>query len=386
MDLRRLYSFHMPARLVFGPDASKQAGIELRGLGGSKALVVTDKGIIAAGLLDGILEAMKKAEVSYEVYDEVIPNPTIECVEKAFAKYQANGCDCLLAIGGGSSMDTTKATGVLATNPGKITDYEGVGKVKNPLPPFIAIPTTCGTGAEVTYFAVITDTARKFKMAVASPLEVPAVSLIDPLLLVNLPGHIVAATGMDALTHAIESYTNLNAQPISDALDLQAIKMISENLRPAVANGNLEAIYNMVLASTIAGMGFTNTRLTIVHAMSHTLGGHANVPHGVANAILLPYVMEWNLIGNAKRFADVARAMGEDTTGLTDMEAAELAVEAVRSLSLDIGIPQTMREVGITEEMIPALADDSMLSGNVALNPRRVKKEDIVAIFKNALG
>jgi alcohol dehydrogenase class IV len=386
MDLRRLYSFEMPARLVFGPDASKQAGVELRNLDGTKALVVTDKGIEKAGLLEGICEAMRKAEVEYVVFNGVEPNPTIACVEKAYDLYRSEGCNCLLAVGGGSSMDTAKAVGVLATNPGKITDYEGVGKVKNPLPPFIAVPTTCGTGAEATYFAVITDPARKFKMAVSSVLEVPRVALIDPLLLVNLPGPVVAATGMDALTHAVESYTNLNAQPISDALDLQAIKLIGENLRPAVANGNLEAIYNMVLASTIAGMGFTNTRLTIVHAMSHTLGGHANVPHGVANAILLPFVMEWNLMGAAPRFADVARALGEDTMGLNTMEAAELAVDAVRRLSKDIGIPQTMREVGITEEMIPALADDSMLSGNVPLNPRRVTKADIVAIFEKALG
>ncbi len=386
MDLRRIYTWEMPARLVFGPEAAKRAGVELRGLGGTKVLVVTDKGIVKAGLLEGILESLQKAELPYAIYDEVEPNPSIGCVEKAVALYRSAGCDCLLAVGGGSSMDTAKATGVLATNPGTILDYEGVGKVKNPLPPFIAVPTTCGTGAEVTYFAVITDPARKFKMAVASVLEVPKVALIDPLLLVKLPGPVVASTGMDALCHAVESYTNLNVQPISDALDLHAIKLIGEHLRPAVANGNLNSIAHMVLASTIAGMGFTNTRLTIVHAMSHTLGGHANVAHGVANAILLPYVMEFNLIGAPERFADIARALGEDTTGLTTMQAAELSVEAVRKLSIDIGIPQTMREVGITEEMIPALADDSMLSGNIPLNPRRVTRDDIVAIFKRALG
>ena len=332
-----------------------------------------------------MLESLRKAEVGHVVFDEVEPNPSIACVEKSFALYKAEGCDALIAVGGGSSMDTAKATGVLATNPGKITDYEGVGKVKNPLPPFLAVPTTCGTGAETTYFAVITDPVRQFKFTVGSVLEVPKVALIDPLLLTNLPGPIVAATGMDALTHAVESYTNLNVQPVSDALDLQAIKMIGQNLRQAVANGNLEAMADMVMASAIAGMAFTNTRLTIVHAISHTLSGRAGTAHGVANAILLPHVMEWNLIGAPERFAEVARALGEDTMGLTTMEAAELSVVAVRRLMKDIGIPPRMREVGITAEMIPNLADDSLLSGNIPLNPRRVTRADIVAILERAL-
>jgi alcohol dehydrogenase len=375
----------MPARLVFGADASKRVGDELRALGVSKPLVVTDKGIMQAGLLEGILAALQKAEMAHVVFDEVEPNPTVQCVEKSLALYRASGCDCLVAVGGGSSMDTAKATGILATNPGPITAYEGVNKFKNPLPPLLAIPTTCGTGAEVTYFAVVTDPERKFKMGIGSVLNVPKVALIDPTLLVKLPPHIVAATGMDALTHAVESYTNLNVQPISDGLDLQAIKMIGQNLRQAVANGNLDAMANMVMASTIAGMGFTNTRLTLVHAMSHTLGGRAGVPHGVANAILLPFVMEWNLIGAPDRFAEVARALGEDTTGLTMMEAAELAPVAVRKLMRDIGIPMKMSECGVTDDMIEALADDSLLSGNVGLNPRRAKREDIVALLQRAL-
>lgn len=385
MDPRRIYTWEMPAKLVFGADAAKRAGDELRALGTNKVLVVTDKGIVQAGLLEGIEDALRKSEMPYVVFDEVEPNPTVACVEKSLALYKSAGCNGLLAIGGGSSMDTAKATGILVTNPGPITAYEGMNKFQNPLPPLVAVPTTCGTGAEVTYFAVVTDTTRQFKMGIGSVLNVPKVALIDPTLLMKLPGHIVAATGMDALTHAVESYTNLNVQPISDAVDLQAIKMISQNLRQAVANGNLTAIANMVMASTLAGMGFTNTRLTLVHAMSHTLGGRGGVPHGVANAILLPHVMDWNLIGAPERFAEVARAMGEETIGLTMMEAAELAPVAVRRLMKDIGIPMTMREVGITEDMIPALADDSMLSGNVVLNPRRARVEDVRAILQRAL-
>ncbi|MHB1415080.1 MAG: iron-containing alcohol dehydrogenase [Chloroflexota bacterium] len=386
MDPRRIYTFQMPARVVFGAEASKMVGDEFRGLGASKVLVVTDQGIRKAGLLDGILESLRRAEMQWAVYDGVQANPTVSCVEEAAALYRKESCDGILGLGGGSSMDTAKAAGVLITNPGKITDYEGRGKVKNQLPPFIAIPTTCGTGAEVTFNAVITDPARSFKFTVNSPLGVPKVAIIDPTLLVNLPGPIVASTGMDALTHAVESYTNLNVQPISDALNIHAIKLIGQHLRPAVANGNLDSIANMVLASAITGMGFTNTALTIVHAMSHPLGARAGLAHGVANALLLPYIMEWNLIGASQRFADVARALGEDTSGLTEMEAAELSVEAVRRLSIDVGIPQTLREVGITPDMIPALADDSMLSANIPLNPRRVRRDDIVAIFERALG
>ncbi|MDA8217781.1 MAG: iron-containing alcohol dehydrogenase, partial [Dehalococcoidales bacterium] len=381
-----IYSFYIPTRIVFGADSSKTAGVELRGLGGRKALVVTDKGIEKAGLLKGILESLDKAEMGWTVFNGVEPNPTIPCVEASLDTYRREGCDCLLAVGGGSSMDTAKATGVLVANGGKITDYEGMNKVEKALPPYVAVPTTCGTGAEATYFAVITDPARKFKFAVGSDKQLPRVALVDPLLLVNLPGPIVASTGMDALTHAVESYLNIDHQPICDALDLQAIKMIGRYLRPAVANGNLEAIANMVLASTIAGMGFTITRVTIVHAMSHPISAHAGVPHGVANAILLPYAMEWNVIGMPERYADIAQALGEDTYGLTTMEAAHLAVEAVRELSADVGIPRTIGEVGISEEMLPILADDASKSGTVPLNPRRVTRDDLYNIYKTALG
>ncbi|MHB1134499.1 MAG: iron-containing alcohol dehydrogenase [Chloroflexota bacterium] len=384
-DPRRIYTWEMHARLVFGADAAKQAGQELRALGATKVLLVTDKGIVKAGLLEGIQESLRHAEMPVVVFDGVEANPSIPCVEKAFALYQAEKCDCLLGVGGGSSMDTAKAVGVLATNPGKLTDYEGVGKVKNPLPPFVAVPTTCGTGSETTFMSVITDPERKFKFTVLSPLNLPKAALIDPLLLVNLPGPIVAATGMDALTHAVESYTNSLVQPVSDGLNIQAIRMIGKSLRGAVANGNVTDMANMVLASAIAGMAFTNTRLTIVHAMSHPVSAHAGTPHGIANAILLPYIMEYNLIGAADRFAEVAWALGEDTTGLTDMQGAELAVEAVRRLMVDVGIPLSLKAVGVTDDLIDVMADDSMKSGNVPLNPRRVSRDDIVAIYKRAM-
>jgi len=386
MDLSRTYRWEMPTKIIFGTGSSRQAGEQLRLLGGKKALLVTDRGVEAAGVLFGIYEGLLSAGVAYALYNGVAPNPTITNVREAVALYKAEECDCLLGVGGGSAMDTAKAAGAVMNNPDvNIRDMEGTGHVPKPIPPLVAVPTTCGTGSEVTSAAVITDSERKYKIPILSPLLYPRVALVDGSLLTTLPGPVVAATGMDALCHAIESYTNLNTNPICDALDLQAIGIISKWIRPAVANGNLEAMSYMVLAATMAGMAFPNTRLTIVHSMSQPVGGHYGVPHGVANAVLLPLVMEFNLLGNAERFGDVARAMGEDTTGLTAMEAARLSVMAVKEMSRDIGIPENFKSYGVKEESIPALVEDSMKSGNVAVNPVRVTREALAAILRRSM-
>src|SRR5450756_667383 len=387
MDLNRVFTWEMPSRLVVGPGCARTAGTELKKLGGSKVLIVTDKGVEGAGVLTGILESLQAAGVGYIIYSGVEPNPSIKCVHEAAALYKAEGCDCLLGIGGGSSMDTAKVAGAVLNNPEMdIRAMEGVGKFPNRIPPMLAIPTTCGTGAEVTPTGVITDTERHYKFPVMHSYLYPAVSLIDGSLLTRLPGKVVASTGMDALCHAAESYTNLNTNPISDALDLKAISMISEWLRPAVANQNLEAMSNMVLASTIAGMGFANTRVTIVHSMSHPVSGFYGVPHGVANAVLLPYVMDFNLIGNPQRFADIAEAMGEDTLGLTTMEAARLAPKAVRELSKDVGIPETFKDLGVTYEHLDAMIEDTFKSGNISINPVKVTREAVERIYREAIG
>jgi len=386
MDLSRTYRWEMPTKIIFGTGSSRQAGEQLRLLGGKKALLVTDRGVEAAGVLFGIYEGLLSAGVAYALYNGVAPNPTITNVREAVALYKAEECDCLLGVGGGSAMDTAKAAGAVMNNPDvNIRDMEGTGHVPKPIPPLVAVPTTCGTGSEVTSAAVITDSERKYKIPILSPLLYPRVALVDGSLLTTLPGPVVAATGMDALCHAIESYTNLNTNPICDALDLQAIGIISRWIRPAVANGNLEAMSYMVLAATMAGMAFPNTRLTIVHSMSQPVGGHYGVPHGVANAVLLPLVMEFNLLGNPERFGDVARAMGEDTTGLTAMEAARLSVMAVKEMSRDIGIPENFKSYGVKEESIPALVEDSMKSGNVAVNPVRVTREALAAILRRSM-
>jgi len=386
VDLSRIYTWEMPARLIFGPGCARQAGEELRKLGGSKALLVTDPGVRAAGVLAGLLEGLESSGVAREIYDRVEPNPSIRCVEEAVALYRQSGCNCLLGVGGGSSMDTAKVVGAVLTNDLDIRAMEGVGKVKNPIPPLVVVPTTCGTGSEATPTGVITDTDRHYKMPIMSSLLYPKVALIDGALLTRLPGPVIASTGMDALCHALESYVNLNTNPISDALDLAAISMISQWLRPAVANANLEAMSHMVLASTIAGMGFANTRVTIVHSMSHPVSGFYGVPHGVANAILLPYIMEFNLIGNPQRFADVAGAMGEDTSGLTTMEAARLSVEAVRELSRDVGIPETFKPYGVTDEHLDAMVEDTFKSGNVPINPVRVNRQQVRELYLRAIG
>lgn len=387
MDLNRVFTWEMTARLVAGPGCARTAGLELKKLGGSKVLIVTDKGVEGAGALAPVLEGLASAGVSYVVYNGVEPNPSIRCVMEAAALYKSEGCDCLLGIGGGSSMDTSKITGAVLSNPDMdIRAMEGVGKFPNAIPPLAAIPTTCGTGAEVTPTGVITDTDRHYKIPVMHSHLYPKVSLVDGSMLTKLPGKVVAATGMDALCHALESYTNLNTNPISDALDLKAISMIGQWLRPATANGNLEAMSNMVLASTIAGMGFANTRVTIVHAMSHPVSGFYGVPHGVANAVLLPWVMEFNLIGQPERFGDVAKALGEETFGLTAMEAARLSVKAVRDLSKDTGIPENFKSLGVNYDHLDAMVEDTFKSGNVPLNPVRVTRDDVVRIYRQAIG
>ena len=296
--------------------------------------------------------------------------------------YRAADANVIVAVGGGSAMDAAKGIGLLATFGGTIQDYEGPGKVPGPIVPLVAVPTTCGTGSEVTHISVITDPARNWKMSLASPLLAPKTAVIDPLLYVKLPGHIIAATGMDALTHAIESYTNRLAEPFADALDIEAIRMIGGNIRVAVANGGLDAMTNMALGATMAGMAFTNTILGIVHAMSHPITCYYGVPHGIANAILLPTIMEFNLIGAPHRFARIAAALGEPVDGLTVMEAARRSVDAVRELNADLDIPPDFAQTPFSDEIIETMADDAMKSRNIQINPRRVTRAQIVELFK----
>lgn len=387
MDITRQYVFHAPTRVIFGAGAVQATGRELAALGGASALVVTDAGVVKAGLLDAVLGSLAAADIVTTIFDAVEPNPSIGTVEAAHATYRSSGCNAIVAVGGGSPMDVAKAVGIIASNGGAISDYEGKpDAVRADLPPFICVPTTCGTGSEVTPFAVITDEARHWKMSIASPREIPRIAIVDPDLFLKMPASLIAATGMDALTHAIESYTNQDVQPFSDALDIHAIRLIGTHLRPAVANGNKEAMAHMAVAATIAGFGFSQNRLGIVHAISHPVTSYVGTPHGVANAILLPYVLEYNAIGAGQRITEIGRALTDGQGGAYWRPSPQAGIDAVRRLSRDVGIPETLGEVGVTEELVPAIAADAMKSRfNIATNPRRVTQPDIERVIRNAI-
>jgi alcohol dehydrogenase len=386
MDISKTYALSLAPRILFGVGTVQQAGGEASRLGITHALVVTDGGLVQTDIPGKVTKALDDAGVKWTLFGEVEPNPSIGTVHKGLEVYTRQQCDGLVAVGGGSPIDAAKAIGMLATNGGNIREYFGADRIKKPLPPLVAIPTTCGTGSEVTQFTVITDTESHFKMGIGSPHNIPKVAIVDPALLAKLPGRMVAATGMDALCHAIESYTSQAAQFLSDTFSLRAIELIGRHLRPAVANGNLTDLTGMAMASTLAGLGFNNTRTTLVHAMSHAVTAHAQVPHGIANAILVRYVMEFNLIGNPEKHADIGAALGEDTDGLLPMEAGHVAVDAVRELADDVGIPQTLREVNVTEAMLEPMTDSALKAVmGVALNPRRPSREDVVTLYRSAL-
>ncbi len=386
MDISKTYALHLPTRILFGVGTAQQVGAEASSLGISHALVVTDAGLVQTEIPGAVTTCLDAAGVKWTLFGDVEPNPSVETVHKGLALYAKQGCDGLIAVGGGSPMDAAKAVGLLVTNGGDIRDYFAAAKVTKPLPPLVAIPTTCGTGSEVTQFTVVTDTEKHFKAGIGSPHNIPKVAIVDPSVLSKLPSKMVASTGMDALCHAIESYTSQAGQFLSDAFSLRAIEMIGRHLRPAVANANMIDLSGMAMASTLAGLGFNNTRTTLVHAMSHAVTAHAQVPHGIANAILVRYVMEFNLIGDPDKHADIAAALGEDTDGLSPMEAGRLAVDAVRALADDVCIPQTLREVGVTDAMVESLADGAVNAKiGVSLNPRRPSRQDIVALYRKAL-
>jgi alcohol dehydrogenase class IV len=379
-----LSTFAMPTRLILGQGVLSESGNELRALGAGSVLLVSDAGIAAAGILAPCLAALARADLRYTIFTDVEANPGVETVQRALAMYTQNGCDALLAVGGGSPMDVAKATGLLAANGGDIRAYEGSGKVTRPLPPLVAVPTTAGTGSEVTFFTVITDPDRQFKMPIISPLLAPRLALLDPDMVAGLPPGLVATTGMDALTHAVESYLSKMSHAFSEAQALRAIELIGANLLAAVA-GDRTARGEMLFASTLAGMAFNSTRLGVCHAMAHPLGGVCGMPHGLANAILLPVTMEYNLPNARARLARISLALGANPGNLTESEAAQAAVDAVRRLADAAGIPQRLSLARVTESSIPRMAADAMTSGNIAVNPRPTQLEDVISLYQAAL-
>jgi alcohol dehydrogenase len=382
--LTETFTFEAPTTITFGAGALGQLG-QVVGPLGRRPLVVTDPGIAASGILQQVLDALAAVAAAVETFSDVEANPSSETVERAAEAYRRADCDCLVAAGGGSAMDVAKVAAALVSHGGRVRDYEGVGKVPGPTVPVVAVPTTAGTGSEVSLFAVITDRERKIKMVVGSPHILPAAAVCDPLLTLSMSQPLTAATGIDALVHGIECYINTVVNPPAKALALESIRLIGRSLRTAYAHGrDLQARYDMLLASTIAALAFTRTRLGNVHAMALPLGAHFDVPHGVATGLLLPYVMEWNLIACTATYPQIAAALGEATDGLSSRAASEVAVEAVRQLAADIAIPERLRDLGVTRDAIGVLADDSMKSGNIAVNPRLTRREDIVHLFEQA--
>jgi alcohol dehydrogenase len=384
--------FFIPSVTLIGIGASKEIPGKIKALGGKKPLIVTDPGIVATGILKQVTDILDAAKVKYEVYDKTIPNPTDANVAEGVEFYKKGQCDSLITLGGGSSHDCGKGVGLVIANGGTIHDYEGVDKSTKPMPPYVAVNTTAGTASEMTRFCIITDLSRKVKMAIVDWRVTPGIALDDPLLMVGMPPALTAATGMDALTHAVEAYVSTIATPMTDACAEKAIELIFQHLRPAVANGkDIVAREGMCFAQYLAGMAFNNASLGHVHAMAHQLGGFYDLPHGECNAILLPHVEKFNLIAKVERFSKMAEIMGENIKGKSPRAAAELALDAIRQLSADVGIPSGLVELGkrygkdVQAKDIPTMTANAQKDACGFTNPRCPSDKDVTAIFTSAL-
>ncbi len=385
MATEQTFGFFMPSVNLMGVGAVKEAGPRIKGLGCSKALLVCDEGMYKMGVADQIAGYIREAGVEVAIFPGAEPNPTDLNVEAGLKAYSENGCDSIVSLGGGSSHDCSKGIGIVAANGGRIHDYEGIDQSAKPVVPLIAINTTSGTASEMTRFCIITDTSRKVKMAIVDKNVTATVSINDPVLTVKKPAGLTAATGMDALTHAVEAYVSTAATPITDACAIKAIELIAKSLRKAVANGDdLDARNDMTYAQFLAGMAFNNASLGHVHAIAHQLGGFYNLPHGVCNAILLPHVERYNLIAKQERFADIAVALGEDVSGLSELQAAEKALAAIERLSSDLGIPANLKEIGVKEEDFELLAANAIKDACSFTNPRKANLQDVIGIIANA--
>ncbi len=383
----RMYDYLVPSVNFMGANSVSVVGERCKILGGKKALIVTDKFLkdMEGGAVELTVKYLKEAGLDVVYYDGVEPNPKDVNVIEGLKIFKEENCDMIVTVGGGSSHDCGKGIGIAATHEGDLYDYAGIETLVNPLPPIVAVNTTAGTASELTRHCVLTNTKKKIKFVIVSWRNLPLVSINDPMLMVKKPAGLTAATGMDALTHAIEAYVSKDANPVTDASAIQAIKLISQNLRQAVALGeNLEARENMAYASLLAGMAFNNANLGYVHAMAHQLGGLYDMAHGVANAMLLPHVERYNMISNPKKFADIAEFMGENISGLSVMEAAEKSINAMFRLSEDVGIPKSLKEMGVKQEDFEHMAELALLDGNAFSNPRKGNAKDIINIFKAA--
>ncbi|CQR56328.1 iron-containing alcohol dehydrogenase [Paenibacillus riograndensis] len=378
--------YYVPSTNIMGKGCLKEIGPYIQELKLKKALVVTDKFLVKSGIAGKLLAVLDEAGIQYALYDEVKPNPTCKNVHDGLAFLNAQGCDYLISIGGGSPQDTAKAIGIIATNGGHIKDYEGVHKSKNKSLPIVAVNTTAGTSAEVTINYVITDEERKVKMVMVDKNSIATISVNDPELMIDKPAALTAATGMDALTHAIEALVTPGAYPVTDATALAAVELIFANLARTVKNGHdIEAREQMVYAIFLGGLAFNNAGLGYVHAMAHQLGGVYDLPHGVCNAMLLPYVEEENAKHVPEKFRSIAKAIGLQIEGKSDLECADFVIESIKALSKEVGIPSKLSELGVTEVDLDLLAENSMKDACAPGNPFIPTKEEVITLFRKIL-
>jgi alcohol dehydrogenase class IV len=380
------FGYELPTRIEFGAGVAGLVGEPIKELGGSRVLVITDPGVAKAGIADRVAEPLSQASVAYELYQDVTAEPEAAGVEAGVDAARAMGADVVVGVGGGSVLDTAKAVAVMITNEGHIRDYEGQDRIPQPGLPVIALPTTAGTGSEVTVWAVITESDCKAKYGIASRHLCAKVALCDPELTTSLPPRMTATTGLDALAHALESYVNRVTQPLSEALSTQAMQMIGRSLRTAVLRGDdLHARAEMLLASTMAAMAFNPTRLGIAHALAMPLGAKHKIPHSVVISILLPDVVAYNAAANLEKFTTIARLLGERVTMMSARDAADRAAIAIRRLRDDLMLSETLSAYGVKEADLRPLAEEALLSGNVAVNPRTSTVEDLMGVMRAAM-
>ncbi|MGD9006402.1 MAG: iron-containing alcohol dehydrogenase [Desulfobacteraceae bacterium] len=383
-ELESLLKFEIP-EIIFGRGSIQQLGQCSRRLGGDRVMLVTDPGIIANGWVDEALGYLRQEGLKTIVYDNVVSNPRASQVEQGAKEYARQECDVIIALGGGSPMDTAKGIAILASNQGRIVDYVGCNLITQPIPPLICVPTTAGTGSDVSQFAIIADQEKKIKMTILSRAIMPDISLIDPRLLQTKSDALIASTGMDALTHAIEAFVSSLSWPLTDPHASHAIKLVFRHLKEAVQSKSLEPLEGMAIASLEAGAAFSNAILGAVHALAHPLGGFYDMHHGLANAILLPAVLKKNLEYAPEKYALMANAMGIDTRGKSKLEAAGQVPEKIEALIKTLDIPIKLSQVGVRREDIPGLAQDAAEDLCMMTNPQKYDAQEIEAIYLDAL-
>lgn len=378
------FTFSIPQNVVFGKGSLAKLPELAAKLGKSKALIISGPHLNKIGMVAKCQQALEAAGIGSAVFAETEGNPSTETVDKATLVYKESGADFIVAFGGGSPLDVAKAVAVLATYGGKITEYEGGGKVPGPVVPMIAVPTTAGTGSEVTAFSVITDHSRNYKLTVVSNYLLPAYAILDPDMITTVPVKTAAACGVDAMVHALEAYLSLAASPFSDMFALKALELIGGSIRAYVANRkNEKAASNMLLGSLFAGIAFSHARLGDVHAMSHPVSAFFDVPHGVANAILLPTIVEYNELADEGKYYDIYSCISQAPVDM-DCFYPDMLAKLLFKLNIELGIPTRLRDVGVDENKFELMADDAMKSGNITVNPRSTTRADVIELYKKA--